>query len=115
MYLRWWQFPILTVRFFAHGIADGEALRFRLHKRPMMERAQRDCAETKEDGDNWHPGSGPSQVLNWATESLCKAGALSIIGVYASESKRFPIGNAMGKKPDGQDGKLPPPQNTFRT
>jgi threonine dehydrogenase-like Zn-dependent dehydrogenase len=53
--------------------------------------------KTKEDGDNWHPGSGPSQVLNWATDALCKAGTLSIIGVYATESKRFPIGNAMGK------------------
>ena len=53
--------------------------------------------KTKEDGDNWHPGSAPSQVLNWATDALCKAGTLSIIGVYATESKRFPIGNAMGK------------------
>jgi threonine dehydrogenase-like Zn-dependent dehydrogenase len=53
--------------------------------------------KTKEDGDNWHPGSGPSQVLNWATQALCKAGTLSIIGVYSAQSKRFPIGEAMGK------------------
>jgi threonine dehydrogenase-like Zn-dependent dehydrogenase len=53
--------------------------------------------KTNEDGDNWHPGDAPSQALNWATEALCKAGSLSIIGVYAPTSKRFPIGRAMNK------------------
>jgi threonine dehydrogenase-like Zn-dependent dehydrogenase len=53
--------------------------------------------KTNEQGENWHPGDAPSQVLNWATEALCKAGTLSIIGVYSAMSKRFPIGEAMGK------------------
>jgi threonine dehydrogenase-like Zn-dependent dehydrogenase len=53
--------------------------------------------KTNEKGDNWHPGNAPSQVLNWATEALCKAGTLSIIGVYPPTAKRFPIGEAMNK------------------
>lgn len=48
-------------------------------------------------GDQWHPGNAPSLVLEWAIESLAKAGTLSIIGVYSGESKRFPIGSAMEK------------------
>ena len=36
-------------------------------------------------------------MLDWAVEALCKAGTLSIIGVYAESSRVFPIGNAMGK------------------
>ena len=63
--------------------------------------------KTNEKGDNWHPGSGPSQVLNWATESLCKAGTLSIIGVYSAASKRFPIGAAMGKNLTVKMGNCP--------
>src|SRR5207248_4096015 len=46
---------------------------------------------------NWHKGTGHSLVLNWETQALCKAGTLSIIGVYSAQSKRFPIGEAMGK------------------
>jgi threonine dehydrogenase-like Zn-dependent dehydrogenase len=53
--------------------------------------------KTHEVGDNWHPGDAPSQALNWATEALCKAGSLSIIGVYPPTAKRFPIGQAMNK------------------
>jgi threonine dehydrogenase-like Zn-dependent dehydrogenase len=49
------------------------------------------------DGDNWHPGDGPSLVLAWAVESLAKAGTLSIIGVYGEQSKVFPIGVAANK------------------
>jgi len=45
---------------------------------------------------NWEPGDAPSQVLEWAVESIAKAGTLSIIGVYG-EVDAFPIGNAMEK------------------
>jgi threonine dehydrogenase-like Zn-dependent dehydrogenase len=45
---------------------------------------------------NWEPGDAPSQVLEWAVESIAKAGTLSIIGVYGSVDS-FPIGNAMEK------------------
>lgn len=48
-------------------------------------------------GDNWHPGNGPSQVLDWAVEAVAKAGTLSIIGVYPETARVFPIGAAMNK------------------
>ena len=53
--------------------------------------------DAQPDGDLWKPGSGPSQVLDWSVEALAKAGTLSIIGVYAEASRRFPIGEAMNK------------------
>ncbi len=53
--------------------------------------------KTNPSGDNWIPGTGPSQVLQWAVEALAKTGTLSIIGVYSENSKVFPIGAAMGK------------------
>jgi threonine dehydrogenase-like Zn-dependent dehydrogenase len=46
---------------------------------------------------NWEPGSAPSQALEWAVESLAKAGTLSIIGVYPASMKWFPIGMAMNR------------------
>lgn len=36
-------------------------------------------------------------MLNWAVESLAKAGTLAIIGVYPPAARSFPIGMAMGK------------------
>ena len=51
----------------------------------------------KPDGDNWHPGDAPSLALTWAVTGLAKAGTLSIIGVYPTTAKVFPIGVAMNK------------------
>jgi threonine dehydrogenase-like Zn-dependent dehydrogenase len=51
----------------------------------------------KPDGDNWHPGDAPSQVLLWAVDALAKAGTLAIIGVYPPSAMTFPIGKAMNK------------------
>jgi threonine dehydrogenase-like Zn-dependent dehydrogenase len=48
-------------------------------------------------GGNWEPGDAPSIVLDWAVQSLAKAGTLSIIGVYPETVKHFPIGEAMNK------------------
>jgi threonine dehydrogenase-like Zn-dependent dehydrogenase len=53
--------------------------------------------KTKPDGDNWHPGDAPSQVLEWSVEALAKAGTLGIIGVYGDAAMSFPIGRAMQK------------------
>ncbi|GAB2788999.1 zinc-dependent alcohol dehydrogenase [Halomonas shantousis] len=53
--------------------------------------------ETNPSGDNWHPGDAPSQALQWAVQSLAKAGTLSIIGVYPPPMRAFPIGMAMNK------------------
>ena len=46
---------------------------------------------------NWHAGDAPSQALDWAVQSLAKAGTLSIVGVYGEMINTFPIGNAMEK------------------
>lgn len=46
---------------------------------------------------NWHPGNAPSQVSQWAVESLAKAGTLSIIGVYPPTDTFFSIGAAFNK------------------
>jgi threonine dehydrogenase-like Zn-dependent dehydrogenase len=42
-------------------------------------------------------GAAPSQAAEWAVKGLCKAGTLSIIGVYPMTMKSFPIGAAMLK------------------
>lgn len=61
-----------------------------------MERDQV-APESHPHGGNWEPGHGPSQVVNWAVESLAKAGTLSIIGVYPPSHRFFPLGAAMNK------------------
>lgn len=53
--------------------------------------------KTNTSNGNWHPGDAPSQVLTWATETIAKAGTLSIIGVYPETAQSFPIGAAMNK------------------
>jgi threonine dehydrogenase-like Zn-dependent dehydrogenase len=53
--------------------------------------------ETNPQGPNWQPGNAPSQVLTWGVEAVCKAGTVSIIGVYPPAAQSFPIGAAMQK------------------
>lgn len=53
--------------------------------------------QTNPDGENWQPGNAPSQVLDWAIESLAKAGTLSVVGVYPASMRSFRIGDAMEK------------------
>ncbi|HEY7791816.1 MAG TPA: hypothetical protein VIC33_14980 [Vicinamibacterales bacterium] len=48
-------------------------------------------------GDLWQPGDAPSQVLDWAIESVAKAGTIAIIGVYPETAETFPIGKAMSR------------------
>ena len=60
--------------------------------------------KTNIDGPNWIPGDGPSQSLTWAVKGLCKAGTLSIIGVYPQTAEFFPIGLAMNKNLSMQMG-----------
>ena len=50
----------------------------------------------KKGHELWTKGNAPAQVLEWAIESLAKAGTLSIIGVY-DEDTPLKIGNAMEK------------------
>jgi threonine dehydrogenase-like Zn-dependent dehydrogenase len=72
--------------------------------KPSREQAKKFDQELKQvapkqkpSNGNWHPGDAPSQVLQWATEALAKAGTLAIIGVYPPGADSFPIGQAMNK------------------
>ncbi|NTV11109.1 MAG: glutathione-dependent formaldehyde dehydrogenase [Zoogloea sp.] len=67
------------------------------HSRQFSEEVQKIAPEQHPEGDNWHPGDGPSQAQRWAVEALAKAGTLSIIGVYPQTDDVFPIGMAMNK------------------
>lgn len=49
------------------------------------------------EGPSWQPGSGPTQVLEWAVEVAAKAGTVCLIGVYPPTVTTFPIGAAMMK------------------
>ncbi len=52
---------------------------------------------TSQHDGQWKPGDAPSQVHEWAVESLAKAGTLGIVGVYPVTDRFFPIGTAMGR------------------
>jgi threonine dehydrogenase-like Zn-dependent dehydrogenase len=51
----------------------------------------------KEQAQRWRAGDAPSQVLQWAVQSIAKGGTLAIIGVYPQSMRFFPIGKAMMK------------------
>jgi threonine dehydrogenase-like Zn-dependent dehydrogenase len=77
-----------------HGPAGRKALlkapRYRTEKKKVT------MGKENPSNGNWHPGDAPTQVFDWAIESIAKAGILSVIGVYGSVST-FPIGDAMEK------------------
>jgi threonine dehydrogenase-like Zn-dependent dehydrogenase len=78
-----------------HGVAAVKGL----FKSPRFRAERMKTTSVKEapSNGNWHPGDAPSQALDWAVQSLAKAGTLSIIGVYSELVNTFPIGIAMGK------------------
>ncbi|WP_026923809.1 zinc-dependent alcohol dehydrogenase [Glycomyces arizonensis] len=49
------------------------------------------------DGGQWVPGDAPSLALQWAVDSVAKAGSIGVIGVYPPGFNSFPIGAAMNK------------------
>jgi threonine dehydrogenase-like Zn-dependent dehydrogenase len=53
--------------------------------------------QAKPQGNLWKPGQAPSQVLQWAVESVCKAGTIAAVGVYPTTMMWFPFGKAMNK------------------
>ena len=77
-----------------HGPAAKEAAE---KKEQFQQEVEKIAPEQHPDGDNWVPGDAPSQVSQWAVQSLAKAGTLSIIGVYPPADDSFPIGAAMNK------------------
>lgn len=53
--------------------------------------------KTNPSNGNWIPGNAPSQVLQWAADSIAKKGIISLIGVYPEKLRFFPIGKIFGK------------------
>jgi threonine dehydrogenase-like Zn-dependent dehydrogenase len=53
--------------------------------------------DAKKAEKNWWIGGAPTQALEWAVQSVAKAGTLSIIGVYPLQLKSFPVGEVMNK------------------
>jgi threonine dehydrogenase-like Zn-dependent dehydrogenase len=77
----------------------GPAAAKALLKSPRFraERMKTTLGKESPSNGNWHAGDAPSQALDWAVQSLAKAGTLSIVGVYGEMINTFPIGNAMEK------------------
>ncbi|MBX6368613.1 MAG: glutathione-dependent formaldehyde dehydrogenase [Rhodospirillales bacterium] len=106
--------PVELIRSLTGGIGVDRAIdavgvdAVHAHRGPAAEKAQKHAdidrqeveevaPERKPSDGNWQPGDAPTQALRWATESLAKAGTLSIIGVYPETATSFPIGMAMNK------------------
>jgi threonine dehydrogenase-like Zn-dependent dehydrogenase len=77
-----------------HGPAGKKA---KAQAKEFEQEVRKIAPEQHPDGENWHPGDGPSQALRWAVEALAKAGTHSIIGVYPESAQAYPIGKAMNK------------------
>lgn len=77
-----------------HGPAAAQAAE---HQEQFQHEVEKVAPVQHPDGENWVPGDAPSQALQWAVQTLAKAGTLSIIGVYPPAQDTFPIGAAMNK------------------
>ncbi len=53
---------------------------------------QQVAPETNPQGETWIPGGAPSQSARWATQAVCKAGTIGVIGVFPPQAMTFPIG-----------------------
>lgn len=104
--------PVAVLRELTNGIGPDRAIdavgvdavrpaggpaRQKAKDREFDEELRKIAPEAHPDNGNWEPGNGPSQVLEWAVNSLCKAGTLSVIGVYPPAAHIFPLGSAMNK------------------
>ena len=104
--------PIEAIMHLTRGIGVDRAIDAvgvdaqRPHSGPGAEQAEQKAEEfeqqrrriapkAKPKGDTWVPGDAPTQALQWAVQGLCKAGTLSIVGVYPPTVENFPIGQAM--------------------
>ena len=67
------------------------------HAKQFKQEVEQVAPKQNPDGPLWQPGRAPSQALQWAVEAVCKAGTVSIIGVYPQQAQSFPIGTAMNK------------------
>jgi threonine dehydrogenase-like Zn-dependent dehydrogenase len=77
--------------------SGAAAEKARIQMQQFQQQVHEIAPQINPQNGNWHPGNAPSQALEWAVQSLAKAGTLSIIGVYPLTHKFFPIGMAMNK------------------
>ncbi|HEX7055556.1 MAG TPA: zinc-dependent alcohol dehydrogenase [Burkholderiales bacterium] len=78
----------------ARGPAAAEA---RKHASRFQQELRQISPQANTGGEQWRAGDAPSQALDWAVQSLAKAGTLAVIGVYPPSDRFFPIGAAMNK------------------
>jgi threonine dehydrogenase-like Zn-dependent dehydrogenase len=77
---------------------SGPAARQAKQQEEQFEQQRQQVApEQKPRGDLWVPGDAPAQALDWAVQSIAKAGTLGIIGVYPPAMTAFPTGAAMNR------------------
>jgi threonine dehydrogenase-like Zn-dependent dehydrogenase len=81
----------------AESAHRGPGRASRAKRKQFAEEVEQVAPDAHPHGKNWVPGNAPSQVLEWAIDSVAKAGTLSIVGVYSEQLQSFPIGKAMGK------------------
>lgn len=59
------------------------------------------------EGEHWRAGQAPSLALDWALQSVAKAGTLSVVGVYPETAHFFPWGEAMNRNLTIKAGNCP--------
>jgi threonine dehydrogenase-like Zn-dependent dehydrogenase len=66
-------------------------------KQEFQQELKQIAPQAKPDAQQWRAGDAPSLALDWAVQSLAKAGTLAVIGVYPPTDRFFAIGEAMNK------------------
>ncbi len=65
-------------------------------EKKFKEEVKQAAPKQNPDGELWQAGKAPTQAIEWAVDSVCKAGKIGIIGVYG-KVENFPLGKAAGK------------------
>ncbi len=81
----------------AVGIDAGTSHPDAKEKKEFKQEMKTVAPDASSNGETWSAGGAPTQALDWAIQSVAKAGTVSIIGVYPQTLKNFPIGDVMNK------------------
>lgn len=88
--------------------SKGPAAEALKHRRDEFRQQLKSAApKAHAGGDHWQPGQAPSLALDWALQSVAKAGTLSVIGVYPETAHFFPWGEAMNRNLTIKAGNCP--------
>lgn len=79
-----------------HGMAHWKA-KLSGKERKQEQQAKEIAPKQRPHDGQWQPGDAPTQAIEWAVESVAKAGTIAVIGVYPAQVERFPLGKAMHK------------------